>query len=147
MAQPKRRDSPSPAHSCQECKHFHYSREESDSAPPCRCDIARAEQAVRPPPRSNKKGPGTLEALKSAPDNGIPEGAAEVHQRRENNTLALRTGMRVLRRISRNRMSPKKLQQIGGANSCRDPFDHDPSDTAIWPDQNNCRDGNPAPLL
>ncbi len=41
-------------------------------------------------------------------------------------------------------MRPEKRKQIGGPNARGDPFDHDQSDTAIAPEQNHCRHGDPA---
>ena len=74
---------------------------------------------------------------------GIPDGAAEVHQRWKNDTLALCVRRHGIRRIGRNRMRAEKPKQIGGADAGGDPFDHNRSDAAIASEQKNCWDGNP----
>jgi len=83
---------------------------------------------------------------------GIPYGPADVHERRTNCALRRRNGRHItrgigrhiIRGIGRNGMSAKKLQQVRGADSRCNAFNHHQSDAAIASDQNNCRDGNPA---
>ena len=74
---------------------------------------------------------------------GIPNGAAEVHQRWENDALVLCIGGYVIRSTGRSRIRAEKLKQVGAADTSGDPFDHDRSEAAIASKQKNCRNGNP----
>jgi hypothetical protein len=87
-----------------------------------------------------------LSPPKSKLREGIPDGAADVHQGWKNGT-ALWTGKRVIRGIGRNGMRTEKLKQIRRADATGDAFDHDPLDAAIASKQKNCGDGNPASLF
>jgi hypothetical protein len=78
---------------------------------------------------------------------GIPDGTAEVLQRRKNETLVLCIAKRVIRSIRSNRMRAENPKQIRGANARGNTFDHDQPEAAIASDQNNCRNGNPTSLF
>ncbi len=99
---------------------------------------ARASAWSRP---SNWASPPDVPKLTL--NEGIPDGTAEVCQRRKNDTLALCIGRHVIRRNGGNRTRPEKLKQIGGADAGGNPFDHDQSDAAIASEQNNCGDRYP----
>jgi hypothetical protein len=74
---------------------------------------------------------------------GIPDGAAEIHQRWKNDALALCIGGHVFGRIGRSRIRAEEHKQVGGTDAGGDPFDHDRSEAAITSQQKNCRNGNP----
>ena len=75
---------------------------------------------------------------------GIPDGAAKVHQRWKYDALALCVRGHVIRRIGWRRIRVEKLKQVGGADTSGDPFDHDRAEAAIMSKEKNCRNSNPA---
>jgi hypothetical protein len=78
---------------------------------------------------------------------GIPDGAAKVHQRWKYDALALCVRGHVIRRIGWSRMRVEKLKQVGGADTCGDSFDHDRSEAAITSKEKNCRNSNPVSFV